>query len=401
MNEPILPALFPEQGPFPRLSRRLRLGVVGGGRVASMQCMAARMTDCWDVVAGSLSSDASAARARASVFRIPEDRAYTSFEEMAKAESGRDDGVDAVMITTPNHLHASACKVFLDYGIAVLCDKPMTNTMTDAEALVACANQSQQVFGVSYVMSCFPMVRQARQLVQDGRIGEVNQVYVEFFQDWMTPPDVVEADHVKWRLDPAQSGATSCTGDIGTHAAHLASFVSNLELTDIRAEMHVCGVPKPLEDTVIMMTRYNQSVPGTLVATRQAPGNRGGLRVRVYGSKGGLEWDLEQPERLRFNEYGAPDAVYSRGQGHGVDPSIDRLTRTARGFSEGIIEAWANLYAEFAIAVSARSEGVELQENYIQLPSVVDGVRGVKFIEAAVQSNENGGIWTDCRYAPS
>ena len=300
------------------------------------------------------------------------------------------------MITTPNHLHFDCAKAFLEAGIDVLCDKPLTNEVAEAEALVALAGKTGCVFGVSYVMSCFPMIRQAREIVAEGGIGKINQIHVEFMQDWMTPEDVADAPHVKWRLDPAKSGRTSCVGDIGTHAAHLASFVSHLALTELRAEFHVCGAPKPLEDTFFAWTRHGD-VPGTLMATRLAPGNRGGLRLRIFGSEGGLEWDLEDCDRLKFNRFGEPDRVISRGHGHGVSAPTERLVRTARGFPEGIIEAWGNLYTEFAMAVAARKDGRKLPGRWLGMPRVADGADGVRFIDACVRSNENAGAWVQLR----
>ncbi|MEM7445336.1 MAG: Gfo/Idh/MocA family oxidoreductase [Pseudomonadota bacterium] len=396
MTEKLLRPDFSFDGPFPRLSRRLRLGVVGGGRISATQAMAARMSDRWEVVAGALSSDPATAKARAVDWYLPEDRCYPSFQDMAKAEAQRSDGVDAVMVTTPNHVHYEVSKAFLEAGIDVLCDKPLTNVLSEAIELVRLTGETGQVFGVCYVMSCFPMVRQARKIVSDGGIGKINQIHVEFMQDWMVPDDVDEADHVKWRLDPAKSGSTSCTGDIGTHAQHLASFVSGLELTHLRAEMHVCGSPKPLEDTVFMMTRYEGDVPGTLMATRLAPGNRGGLRLRIFGSEGGLEWDLENAEYLKHNRFGEPDRVLSRGHGHGVDGDVERLVRTGRGFPEGIIEAWGNLYTEFALAVSARRDGIVTPTDWLSFPTVESGAQGVRFVETAVDSHKSGGAWVAC-----
>ncbi|MEX3007601.1 Gfo/Idh/MocA family protein [Hoeflea sp. TYP-13] len=393
MTGTLLPEMLFFDGPFPRISRRLRLGIVGGGRISGMQATAARLTDRWDVVAGALSSDPGQAKARGAERYLPQDRCYASFEEMAIAEAARPDGVDAVMITTPNHLHHAAAKAFLNAGIDVLCDKPLTNEMSEAKELVLLAGETGRVFGVSYTMSCFPMIRQAREIVADGQIGRINQIHVEFMQDWMIPDSVADAPHVKWRLDPSKSGRTSCTGDIGTHAAHLASFVSGLAMTHLRAEMHVCGAPKPLEDTVFMMTRYEGDVPGTLMATRLAPGNRGGLRLRVFGSEGGLEWDLEKSEVLKFNRFGEADRIISRGHGHGVSARTERLVQTARGFPEGIIEAWANLYTEFALAVAARRDGLSVPDDWLGMPRVADGARGVRFIEATVRSHNGGGAW--------
>lgn len=393
----LLPKNFDIDGPFPRLSRRLRLGVVGGGRISAVQAMAARLSDHWDIVAGAFSSDPARAKTASSQWLLPEERCYPSFAEMAKREASRDDGVDAVMITTPNHLHFASAKAFIEAGIDVLCDKPMTNDVDEAGALVELAKDSGCVFGVSYVMSCFPMIRQAREIVADGGIGQINQIHVEFLQDWMTPDDIADAPHVKWRLDPQKSGKTSCVGDIGTHAAHLASFVSRLQLTDVRAEFHVCGAPKPLEDTFFAWTRHQENVPGTIMATRLAPGNRGGLRLRIFGSEGGLEWNLENSERLKFNRFHEADRVISRGHGHGVSIRTERLVRSARGFPEGIIEAWGNLYTEFAMAVAARQDAFSPPNDWLSMPCVGDGADGVRFIDACVRSNESGSKWANVR----
>ncbi len=393
MTEKLLPDQIEFNGPFPRLSRRLRLGVVGGGRISQTQAMAARLSDRWEVVAGALSSDPERAKARGAEWYFDEDRSYASFEEMAKAEATRADGVDAVMITTPNHMHFPAAQAFMKQGIDVICDKPLTNEIAEADALVAATAQSGRVFAVGYAMSCYPMIRQAREIVAAGTLGKINQIHVEFMQDWMTPEDVGDAPHVKWRLDPKISGPTSCVGDIGTHAAHLAQFVSGLRMTNLRAEFHVCGSPKPLEDTVFMSTCYEGEVPGTLMATRLAPGNRGGLRLRIFGSDGGLEWDMEQAEKLRLNIFGQPDQILTRGHGHGISPATERFVRTGRGFPEGLIEAWANLYTEFAMAVAARRDGIQAPEGWLGYPTVSDGAAGVHFVDASVQSNTADGKW--------
>ncbi len=389
----ILPNSIDFEGPFPLLSRRLRLGVVGGGRVSGIQASAARLSDRWDIVAGAFSSDPTRAKAASKDWMLPEERCYTSFEKMAKLEALRDDGVDAVMITTPNHLHYSGARAFLEADIDVLCDKPLTNEIEEAEKLIDLTRQTGCIFGVSYVMSCFPIIRQAREIVLNGEIGQINQVHVEFMQDWMTPEDVADAPHVKWRLEPSKSGKTSCVGDIGTHAAHLAQFVSGLDMTHLRAEFYVCGSPKPLEDSVFMMTRYEGDVPGTLMATRLAPGNRGGLRLRIFGSKGGVEWDMEKSEQLKFNQFGEPDRIVSRGHGHGISSGVERYVRTARGFPEGIIEAWGVLYTEFSMAVASRLDGRQIPEDWLGMPRVQDGADGVRFIEASVKSNQNDGTW--------
>ena len=424
MPEKLFPPKVNFDSAFPQLSRPLRIGIVGGGRVAVVQSMAARLSDYWEVAAGALSSDPAKAAARGAQWRLPPERCYASFEEMAEREASREDGIDAVMIATPNHMHFAPAKAFLRAGIDVLCDKPLTNSLAEARELAQLADETGRVFGVCHAMAMFPMIMQAREMVAEGAIGEVVQIHAEFMQDFMLPPESAEAEHIKWRLDPAKSGATSCVGDIGTHAAHLAMFVSGLELTELRAEFHICGAPKALEDTAFMMTRYERrgkagggrgaggggkasgkaagpggqpkQVPGTLIASRIASGNRGGLRVRVYGSEGGIEWDMEHSEYLKYNKFGEPDAILSRGLGHGLKPKVERFARTGRGFPEGVIEAWGNLYIQFAMAVAARKDGLQPPPDWLNFPDARDGARGVAFIEASVESNKNGGAWVKC-----
>ena len=395
MTAPILSDATSATGPFPAQSRRLRLGVVGGGRIAATQAMAARLTDRWEVVAGVLSSDPAKAKVRGTEWRLDPSRSYADLDSLLAGETARRDGIDAVMIASPNDQHFAAAKACLEAGFDVLCEKPLTNSLEEARHLVSVTQNSGRVFAVCYVMSCFAMVRQARAIIGAGGIGRINQIHVEFMQDWMTPEDAGVAPHVKWRLDPKVSGPTSCTGDIGTHAAHLASFVSGLPMTHLRADMHVCGAPKQLEDTVFMTTKFAGEVPGTLIATRLAPGNRGGLRLRIFGSEGGVEWDLEQSEYLKHARFGEPDRILSRGHGHGIATEVERLIRTGRGFPEGLIEAWGNLYTEFAIAIGARRDGVTLPVGMLAMPTVKDGADGVGFIEAAVRSHGMGGSWQE------
>ena len=393
---PLLPADATFDGAFPLLSRRLRAGIVGGGRIARVQAMGARLSNYWEVTAGALSSDPAAARARAAEWYLPEDRAYGSFEAMAEAEVRRPDGIDAVVITTPNDSHYRIARAFLEAGIDVICDKPLTNTLGEALDLVDLAEAKGLVFGVCHAFAAYPMVRQARDMIRAGAVGRINQVHVEYLQDALADPRAAEAKHVQWRLDPAHAGPTSCTGDIGTHAHHLAGFVTGLEMTRLRADLHVCGAPKALDDTVIMTTRFTGDVPGTLVATRVAPGQYCGLRLRVFGDQGGLEWDQEQAELLRHTRLGESPRMLSRGPGGGVGLAAARFTRLSRATAEGWIEAWANLYTEFALAIAARRDGRSLPPDLLAFPTALDGACGVRFIEAAVESHRQDGVWVDC-----
>ena len=381
-------------GAFPMQSRPLRLGVVGGGRISQTQAMAARLTGRWHIVAGAFSSDPTKAGLKGKEWQVDEARSYADFHTMAKSEAMREDGIEAVMITTPNNVHFAAAKAFIEQGVDIICDKPLTNNLAEAEMLEHLAKKENVVFAVCYTMSCYPMIRQAQEIIASGVIGNINQIHVEFMQDWMTPDNVADAPHVQWRLDPEISGPTSCVGDIGTHAAHLAQFVSGLKMTELRADFHICGSPKHLEDTAFMATRYEGGVPGTLMATRLAPGNRGGLRLRIFGSLGGLEWDMESCEQLRLNIFGQPDQILTRGHGHGISAKTERFVRTGRGFPEGLIEAWGNLYNEFALAVCARRDNLKVPHGWLGYPRISEGVAGVRFVEASVRSNSEKGAWT-------
>lgn len=378
---------------FPAARRRLRLGIVGGGAgsfIGLVHANGARLSNRWDIVAGALSSRPEVARESGKTWFLPEDRTYTDFRTMAAAEAARPDGIDAVAITTPNDTHHPIARAFMEQGIDVISDKPLTTTLADALDLVALQRQTGLVFGVTYSFAGHAMVRQARQMIAEGAIGKIRQVHVEYFQEWAI--DVADA----WRLDKAKGGPTFTTADIGTHAHHLACFVTGLEMTALRADFHVTGSPKPKEDTAFMQVRFGD-VPGTLMVSQAAAGAQCGLRIRVFGETAGLEWDQENPEYLRFNPVGQPAQIISRGFGSGMGVEASRFVRMPRGHPEALTDAWANLYTEFAIAVAARREGRTLAPGLLRHADVVDGAKGVCFVEAAAASAASGGAWTDCR----
>jgi predicted dehydrogenase len=372
--------------------------MVGGGQgafIGEIHAMGARLSNCWEVVAGALSSDPERAKRSAAEWYIPQARAYASFEHMAEAEAARPDGIEAVVIATPNHLHHAVARTFLAAGIDVICDKPLATNLTDALELVHERRQRGLIFGVTYAFAAYPMVRQARAMVREGALGVIRQIHVEYVQEWLTEPLPLDHKQAGWRLDPARSGPVGCTGDIGTHAHHLATFISGLPMSRLRADLLVCGSPKALDDTVFVNARYAGDVPGLLWATQVAPGNACGLRLRVYGERAGLEWDQENPEIIKFDVFGEPTRLLTRGVGASIDPAALRLTRTPRGHPEGWIEAWANLYAEFAVAIESRRTGREVPAGLLDYPTVEDGARGIQFIEAVVNSNRAGGSWVD------
>lgn len=381
---------------FPAPTRRLRLGFVGGGQglIGDVHANGARLSNRWEVVAGALSSKPDVAVASGRAWMLAEDRIYTDFREMARAEGARADGIDAVAIVTPNHLHAEAALAFMDAGIDVITDKPLCTTMQDAEALVAKQRETGLVVGVTYAYASHHMMRQARAMVAAGQLGEIRQVHVEYFQDWAMDLTVEDGAPTPWRMDLATSGPSFTVADIGTHAEHLARFVSGLEIEALRAEFHVTGKPKPMEDTAFMHLRFEGGVPGTLMVSQTFAGSQCGFRLRVCGAKATLEWNQEEPEFLHFRQIGAPAQVISRGHGAGMLPEAERFVRMPRGHPEALTDAWANLYLEFAIAIEARQNGTVLPEGLLAYPDVMDGLKGMEFTAAAVASNGNG-CWVD------
>ncbi|TPQ49130.1 oxidoreductase [Prosthecomicrobium hirschii] len=374
---------------------RLRLGMVGGGQgafIGAVHRMAARLDDRWVLVAGALSSDPARARASALELGIAEDRAYASYQDMLAAEAGRPDRIDAVAIVTPNHMHYPVARAALEAGFDVICDKPLTATVAEAEALAGLVAASGRLFAVTYNYTGYPLIRQARAMVAAGAIGDIRVVQVEYPQAWLTEP--IEQGGQKqadWRTDPARSGAGGCVGDIGTHAYDLARFVSGLEAETILAELTTFVPGRRLDDNVGVLIRYRGGARGMLWASQVAPGNENGLRLRVYGSRGGLEWSQEDPNYLWFTPFGEPKRRITRG-GDGAGPEAGRLTRVPFGHPEGYIEGFANIYREIADALAARKSGGGVDPAVV-FPDVADGLAGVRFVAAAVKSASSGGTW--------
>lgn len=382
---------------YPPAARRLRLGIAGGGRglVGQWHWAGVRLSNRWDLVAGALSANPDIARNSGRDWMLDEDRVYTDYREMAKAEAARGDGIEAVTIATPNWTHRHIAETFMDVGIDIICDKPMAMTNVDCEVLVARQQETGLVFAITHPYAYHPMVRQAREMVRSGAIGEVRQLFVEYAQDSASGPVDPENRTLAWRRDPKKVGRASTAGDIGTHALQLIEYVSGLTVNRLRAEFHVCGTPKAMEDTAFMNLRFENGVPGLLWVTQAAPGNYCGLRFRVYGDGGGLSWDQEFPEHLRYSPLNQPERTIVRGYGNGVVAAAERMSYLPRGHGEGLSDAWANLYTEIAIAVEARRNGKKVPEGTLALPDVHTGAHGVRFINAAADSHEAGGTWQD------
>lgn len=383
--------------------RRLRLGMVGGGRAESIghvHRIAARLDDSYELVAGALSSDPARAKTSALRLRIAQDRSYDSFAEMARAEAARADGIDVVAIVAPNHIHYPAAKAFLDAGIHVICDKPLTNTVEDALDLVATVKRTGLVFALTHNYSGYPMVRQARAMVLAGEIGAVRVVHVVYPQCSLpTGAEDLERKLAQWRNDPSRAGPGGCVGDIGTHAFHLASYITGLELVELCADLSRFVPGLKLDDNAHILLRYKGGARGMLWSSKVAIGNENALKISIYGDRGGLEWEQERPDHLRFTPHGEGSRRITRG---GVDSgaAATRATRVPAGHPEGYLEGFANIYRDAAEVIMARLEGRDPPPLATALPSVEDGARGVKFIAAAVESSDGGGIWVNAELLP-
>lgn len=376
--------------------RKLRLGMVGGGQgafIGGVHRFAARLDGRYELVAGAFSSTAEKSKASGLELGLPAERCYGDFEEMAKREKRLKDGIDVVAIVTPNHLHFAPAKAFLDRGIHVICDKPLTTSLKDAKRLAALVEKSGCLFALTHNYTGYPMVRQARQIVADGLLGKIRVVQAEYAQDWLTTKlEDSGQKQADWRTDPARSGPAGCTGDIATHAMNLAAFITGLALESLSADLTTFLPGRALDDNAHIMLRFAGGAKGMLWASQVAPGNENALRIRIYGEKGGLEWAQEDPNYLRYTPYGQPPQLIRRG-GAGADAVAGRVTRIPAGHPEGYLEGFANLYSDVAELLSARLEGRDPDRAATLVPTVQDGVAGVKFIEAVVESSRKNGAW--------
>ena len=374
---------------------RIRLGMVGGGQgafIGAVHRLAARMDDHYIFVAGALSSDQARARASGKELGLASERIYDDYRAMAKAEAGRKDGIEAVAIVTPNHLHFPIAKAFMEAGIHIICDKPLVNTSREARALQALQKKTQVIFALTHNYSGYPMIRQARDMVASGELGPIRLVQAEYPQDWLTT-NIEASGHKQaaWRTDPERSGAGGSVGDIGTHAYQLACFVSGLELEELAADLSSFVKGRALDDNANMLLRFKGGARGMLWASQVAPGHENGLRLRVYGTRGGLEWTQTDPNYLWHSPYGEPKRLITRG-GAGAGAPAARVTRVPPGHPEGYLEGFANIYSEVARAIRARRDGKKPPKE-VQFPGLEDGAAGVAFIEAAVKSSKANSRW--------
>ena len=378
---------------------KIKLGMVGGGECAfigEVHRIAARMDERFQLCAGALCSDPERSLKSALDLGLPEDRSYSDYKEMAISESQRDDGINFVSIVTPNHLHHPIAKAFLEVGINVICDKPMTMNSEEAQELIDISESSDLIFAVTYNYSGYPLIREAREIIKKGELGSIRIIKVEYIQDWLTEPiENTGQKQASWRVDPKKSGIGGSIGDIGTHAFHLAHFVTQQLPNKISADLSCFVEGRELDDNAHILMRYESGAKGMIWSSQVAPGNENNLKIQIYGEKGGLIWQQENPNELILNLLNQPSRRLTRGSSFVGDQSA-RLTRIPAGHPEGYLEGFANIYREVADEFSAKISGKPISKD-ILYPTSKEGLYGVSFIEAAIESNSKDSVWTDLK----
>ena len=380
--------------------RKLRMGIVGGGPgsfIGRIHRIAAELDGEAELVCGAFSSDAQRSREAGDAYHINPARAYASYAQMFAAEQAlpADERMDFVAVVTPNHMHFDPARLALDQGFHVVVDKPLCFSLDEARALQAAVDRSGSILGVTYTYSGYPLVKEARALVAAGRIGAVRKIYVEYPQGWLaTNLEGGGQKQASWRTDPAKSGAGGAIGDIGTHAAHLAEYVSGCRITQIDAMLNTFIPGRRLDDDSSMLLRFNNRASGVLMATQVAAGEENNLAIRVYGETGSIEWRQVEPNTLVLRSLDAPMQILRTGWGYlGADAA--RNTRTPPGHPEGYLEAFANIYAAFYRGVRDHAAGKKVDPRDYDFPGIADGVRGMAFIDAVIRSAQSQQKWTD------
>ena len=379
------------------MSRKLRFGMIGGGRgafIGAVHRIAARMDGQAELVAGAFSSDPERSRASAADLFVAPERAYGSYQEMAAAEAklGGDRRLDFVVIVTPNHQHFAPAKLFLETGFNVILDKPVTFDLAQALELRRIVEQSKKVFVLTHNYTGNAMVKQARELVRRGVLGDIRKAIIEYSQGWLaTDLERTGQKQAAWRTDPKQSGASGCLGDIGSHAEHLARYVTGLRIAELCADLTTFVEGRKLEDDGNILIRFEGGAKGVLHASQIAVGEENNLNIRVYGTQASLEWRQEDPNDLVVKYPAQPRQTWRRGNDY-VAEAAKRVTRIPFGHPEGYLEAFGNIYREAFRAIAAEVQGEPLPED-LDFPTIADGVQGMLFIQTALESARLGARW--------
>jgi predicted dehydrogenase len=369
--------------------------MVGGGRgafIGEAHRIAARLDDRYELVAGALSSDPQRAIESGRDLRLDPMRCYGDWRGMANAEATRKDGIDVVSVVTPNASHHAICKTFLEAGINVICDKPLTTTFAEAQDLLAMVRRTGRLLGVTYTYTGYPMVREARALIEAGALGAVRVVQVEFALGWLSGPGEGDSKQAAWRTDPAQAGPSFIVGDLGTHCFHLSEFVTGRRTAALAADLQTMVPGRRLEDNAHILLRFDNGARGAMWVSAVAAGEQVGLRLRVYGEKGHIAWEQSDPDKLTFALQSEAARTLVRGRS-GLSPAAKRATRIVAGLPEGYFEAFATLYRDYADILVARQAGAAPDPLALWAPMAEDGVRGMAFVEAALASNADGARW--------
>jgi predicted dehydrogenase len=382
------------------MTGKIRMGMIGGGKnafIGAVHRIAANIDGHIELCCGALSSNPETAKESGAALFLPEDRNYGSYQEMIEKESllPADTRMHFVTIVTPNFAHFAPAMLALEHGFHVVIDKPITLSLAEARQLEEKVQETGLTLCLTYTYSGYPMVKQARQMVKDNSFGKIRKVMVEYPQGWLSLPSEKDGNKQSaWRTDPSKSGISGCMGDIGTHAAQLAEYISGLEITKICADLNIVVDGRALDDDGNVLLKFNNGANGILVASQIAAGEENALKIKVYGEKGGLEWHQEEPNTLKVKWLDAPTQLYRSGQGY-LSAAAEYNARTPSGHPEGYLEAFANIYRNFALTLKSKLEGKEPTAEMLDFPGVAEGVRGMAFIENVVASGQSDQKWTD------
>jgi len=383
--------------------RKLRMGMIGGGKdafIGAIHRIAANMDGLIELVCGALSIHKETAIESGHMLFLPEDRTYTNYEEMILAESKmpEDKRMDFVTIVTPNFAHFGPAMMALDHGFNVVIEKPITFTLDEAKQLREKLEETGLMLLLTHTYSGYPMVKEAKQIIKTGSLGKVRKIYVEYIQGWLSKLSEREGNaQAAWRTDPKKSGKSGCMGDIGTHAAHLAEYISGLKITQLNASLNVVVEGRMLDDDGAVLLRFEDNATGVLTASQIAVGEENALKIRVYGEHGSLEWAQQEPNTLTVKWGDKPAQTLRAGGNYGDRESSFAVhnTRTPGGHPEGYLEAFGNLYRNFALSLAAKINNEEPKAEWLDFPGIEDGIRGMAFIENVVASNQSNEKWTD------
>ncbi len=379
------------------MSRKIRYGMVGGGRgafIGAVHRIAANMDGQIELVCGAFSADPEKSKASGADLFLPPERCYGSFEEMIKGEAGRADRMDFLSIVTPNHVHFPPAKMALENGFHVLSDKPATFDLSEAKQLASLVNKTGLLYGLTHNYTGYPLVKEARELVRTGKLGKLRKIVVEYPQGWLaTPIEEAGQKQASWRTDPKRSGAGGCVGDIGTHAENLAEYISGLKIAELAADITSFVEGRALDDDANVLLRFEGGAKGVLHCSQISVGEENNINIRVYGEKGGLEWHQKEPNTMLLKWLDKPMEIYRTANGY-LSKAAAAASRTPPAHPEGYLEAFANIYRNFASHIRAKLDGKEPDPLVLDYPKIADGVRGMAFIEAVVASSKRNAAWT-------